>query len=77
MKLKTATYILAAISAALIIASFILPPSGVVDNSVIMATGILFAFAALLFGWHAIDKGMDAKITHNNTTIEVTNDDNE
>jgi len=55
----------------LIVVSFFIPPSGVIDSSVFVAVGELSAFAALYEVGKAIDKGLDAKITHNNTTIQV------
>lgn len=55
----------------LIVVSFILPPTGSVDPSVLAATGELFAFAALGTVIYAIDKGVGAKVTKGDTTIEV------
>ena len=75
MKLKISMWVAFGIAAALMITSFLLPPMGVIDNSVLMAGGILFAFGGLFLGWHAVDKGMDAKVTHGNTTIEINNDE--
>ena len=55
----------------LIIASFIVPPLGVIDPSVLAGVGEVFAFAALGTVLKAIDKGIDAQVQHNNTTITV------
>lgn len=55
----------------LIIASFIVPPMGVIEPSVLAAVGEIFAFAALGTVIKAIDKGVDAQVQHNNTTITV------
>lgn len=63
------------ISAALIVGSFFVPPMGFIDGSVLAAVGELFAFAALFRLGAAIERGMDAKISHNNTTIEFNNPD--
>lgn len=63
------------LSAALIIGSFFVPPTGVIDGSVLAAVGELFGFAALFAGWEAIDRGIDTKVTHNGTTIELNNPD--
>lgn len=68
-------YILSTTAIGLIIASFVVPPTGVIDPSVLAATGEVFAFAALGTVIHAIDAGIDAKVTHNNTTVEVSNPD--
>lgn len=63
--------VLTFISVALIIASFLTPPMFVIEASVLAATGELFAFGALWQVAKAIDKGMDAKVEHNNTAITV------
>lgn len=44
---------------------------GVIDGSVLAAVGEIFAFAALGTVVKAIDKGVDAQIQHNNTTVTV------
>ena len=67
-------HIFASLSIVLIIASFILPPTGIIDNSIFMAVGELFGFGTLWEAHVAIRKGLDAKVTHNNTTIEINND---
>lgn len=66
----------------LIFTSFFIPPMGVIDGSVLAGTGEIFAFAALGTVIKAIDKGVDAQVQHNNTTITVgdltkQDDDNE
>lgn len=57
--------------AGLIIAGFCVPPMGSVDGSVLTAVGELFAFPTLWTVWHAIDKGIDAKLTHGNTSVQI------
>ena len=64
-------YIFSGVAMGLIIASFIVPPTGVVDPSVLAATGEIFAFAALGAVIKAIDKGVDAKVQRGNTTLVV------
>lgn len=47
------------IGIALIIASFIVPPVGIIDNSVIAAVGEIFSFTAVICGlskWGEISK---------------------
>lgn len=75
-KLKVAATCCAGVSVLLIVGSFFVPPMGVVDGSVLAAVGELFAFAALFMTWEALDRGIDAKVTHGNTTIELNNDEN-
>ena len=70
-KMKIAAAVLSFIAVALIVGSFFVPPMGVVDGSVLAAVGELFAFAALFALWEAVDKGIDAKVTHGDTTIAI------
>lgn len=69
-------HIFAIISIILIVTSFFIPPTGVIDSSVFAGVGELFGFGALWEVHIAIKKGTDAKVTHNNTTIEINNPDN-
>jgi len=60
----------------LLVASFVLPPSGAIDPSVLTGTSILLGFAALWVAYEAIMRGIDAKFTHGDTSIELNNPDN-
>lgn len=62
-------------SLGLIIASFVLPPTGAIDPSVFAGVGEIFAFAALYEVHRAIDKGLGAKVEHNNTSVTITQKD--
>ena len=62
---------LSAASVVLLVAAFFVPPMGVIDPSVLAATGILFAFAALGAVYKALDHGVDASITKGDTTLMV------
>ena len=64
-------------SLALIIASFIVPPMGLVDPSVLAAIGELFAFASLGAVIKAIDKGGVGKVKHGQTEVELKSHDKE
>ena len=72
---RIAIYILTALSVALLIVSFFVPPTGVIDGSVLAAAGEIFGFSALLTGLFAMEKGVDMKVTHGNTIIETNNDE--
>ena len=74
-RLKIIAAILSAVAVVLIVVSFFVPPSGVIDSSVLAAVGELFAFASLFMIWESVGLGMDAKITHGDTKIELSNDD--
>lgn len=60
------------VSIGLIIASFIVPPTGVIDPSVLAATGELFAFAALYVVFVAVQKGTRASVQKGDTTLTVS-----
>lgn len=59
------------ICAGLIIAGFCVPPTGVIDGSVLKGVGELFAFPTLWTVHHAIEKGIDAKLKHGNTELTI------
>lgn len=63
--------ILSGVSILLIIISFILPPTGAIDPSVMAGVGELFAWAALYTVLHAVDKGKTISMQHGDTTITV------
>ena len=46
------------LSAALLVASFIVPPRGVIDPSVLKAASLIFAFAGLFFLREAVMEGL-------------------
>ena len=70
-----ALWLLTGISAGLLIASFIVPPTGVIDPSVLRGAGMLFGFAALFVAREAFLEGMGIKLTHGETTIEIKDQD--
>lgn len=69
--------VLSGFAIALFIASFILPPLGVIDASVLAAGGEIFAFASLGAVIKAMDKGLDAKVKHGDTELMVGDFNNE
>lgn len=71
LKASAAFWLCLAVSITLIVAGFIVPPTGEIDGSVLTAVGELFGFATLWCVYHAIDKGIDTRVTHGSTTIEV------
>lgn len=58
-------------SIGLFVASFLVPPLGEIDPSVLKAGGEIFAFAALILLREAILEGFGVKLTHGQTTIEL------
>lgn len=64
-------WVLSLAAIVLLTASFIVPPTGVIDPSVLAASGEIFGFAALGTVIKAIDKGVDAKVTRGDTTLTL------
>ena len=73
--LKKIAVSLAFVAVVLGIVSFLTPPQWKIDSSVIAFAGEIFAFASLFFAWEAVDRGIDAKITHGGTEIDLNNPD--
>lgn len=72
-----ALWVCITVAVGLFIASFLVPPMGVIDGSVLRAVSLLFAFASLAVTREAIREGLGAKLTHGNTTIEIKDVDKE
>ena len=75
MKINIVFILLTTIAICLLVASFLVPPTGVIDPSVLAGTGEIFAFAALATVFKAIEHGVDATVTHKDTSITLTQDD--
>ena len=56
----------------LIVAGFIVPPTGQIDDSVLIAVGELNGTLAIGAVIKAIDKGRSASIKHNGTELDIT-----
>lgn len=59
----------------LIIIAFFIPPAAQIHQSVLIAVGEINGFIALGAVIKAIDKGVDATFQHNNTSVTITNND--
>lgn len=64
-----------AIAILLLVIGFILPPPGQIDNSVLVASGILFAFAGLTVILFAIRKKIHTSFDYKDVHIEVGDKD--
>lgn len=60
------------ISSALIVVSFILPPKGIIDPSVLKAVGEILAYPTVFSACECIFTGLGVKVTKGDTSIEVT-----
>ena len=70
-------WVFSGIGLLLIIIAFFLPPTSYIDQSVLIAVGEINGFIALGAVIKAIDKGRSATFQHNNTSVTITNNDNE
>lgn len=68
-------WIFSGIGLILIIVAFFLPPTAKIDESVLIAVGEINGFIALGAVIKAIDRGVDVTAQHNNTSISITNKD--
>lgn len=69
---KGATFwICLVVTIGLLVAGFIVPPTGVIDGSVLKGVGILFAFATLAKIPQIIEVAGSIKISKGDMTIEV------
>lgn len=64
------------VAVVLLTASFLIPPTGVIDPSVLKAAALLLGFAALGVAGQNLANGKDVTFTHDNTEISI-HDDNE
>ena len=64
-------------SLVLIVAGFIVPPTGQIDNSVLIAVGELNGTLAIWAVIKSIDKGKSASIKHNGTEVTITGGEDE
>ena len=62
-------------SIGLLITGFLMPPIGIIDNSVITSVGLLLIFAVLGQLPIIIEVAGYAKISSGNTTIEISKED--
>lgn len=67
--------IITGVAIALVIASFIVPPTGVIDPSILAALGELLGFAALLTFIARAEAGDDVTFRRGETEITIKTDD--
>ena len=72
---RIVTAICFVISVLLIIAGFLIPPMGVIDGSVLTAVGELLLFPVIIYGFRAIELGLEVKIQKGDTSVEIHKDD--
>ena len=65
------------VSVGLIVGGFLVPPTGVIDGSVLKAVGELLLFPTLLYGFRAVELGLKVKFQKGDTSIIINNDKKE
>lgn len=68
-------YICLSVAIVLLAASFVLPPTGVIDPSVLKAAAILLGFAALGIVGKNLSEGKDVTFTHGETEVTIGDKD--
>lgn len=71
LKENIVTVLLTFTAIILLVTSFVIPPRGVIDPSVLTATGEIFAFAALWSFIVSYSKGKSVTFTKGDTSISV------
>ena len=69
-------WIITIVAVLLVVVGFILPPTGVIDGSVLTAVGELIGLRAVCMLPDMIHRGSDVTIQHGNTSVTVNNPDN-
>ena len=74
---NTFFWIFSIIGLLLIIIAFFIPPAAHIDQSVLIAVGEINGFIALGAVIKAIDKGVDATFQKGDTSVTITNNEDE
>ena len=74
---KRVFFICLIISIVLLIASFLLPPMGIIEPSVLAGTGELFAFATLGSIVAAVERGKKATLSKGSINLSIGDDKKE
>ena len=70
-------WIFSGIGLLLIIIAFFLPPAAYIDSSILIAVGEINGFIAMGAVLKAIDKGVDATFQKGDTSVTITNNEDE
>lgn len=70
-------WLFSSIGLLLIIIAFFLPPAAYIDSSILIAVGEINGFIAMGAVLKAIDKGVDATFQKGDTSVTITNNEDE
>lgn len=65
------------VSIILIVVGFIVPPTGIIDGSVLTAVGEILIFPTLAYAYKAIELGLEVKFQKGETSIEIHREEDE
>lgn len=65
------------VSIILLMAGFLTPPTGVIDGSVLTAVGELLLFPVIVYGFRAIELGLEVRIQKGDTALEIHKNEND
>lgn len=68
---NTPFWVFSAISVSIGVASFIIPPTGIIETSVLKFISWMFAFATLYVVMTSIKEGIDARLTKGDIMLEI------
>ena len=72
---KIAFWVCLGISVTLLTASFLIPPTGQIDPSVLRGVGEIFAFAVLYTVIEALNRGTDVTLQKGDVNLHLNNPD--
>lgn len=74
---KVIFYVCLSVAIVLLLVSFFVPPTGVIDPSVLKAAGILLGFAALGIVGKNLSLGKDVTFSHGDTEVTIADKEGE
>lgn len=77
LKDNTFFWLFSIIGLLLIIIAFFIPPAAYIDSSILIAVGEINGFIAMGAVLKAIDKGVDATFQKGDTSVTITNNEDE
>ena len=65
------------VSVGMVVGGFLVPPMGVIDGSVLTASGELLLFPTLLYAFRALELGYKVKFSKGDTSVELHKEEEE
>lgn len=74
---RVVTAVCFTVSILLIVGGFLLPPMGAIDGSVLTAVGEILIFPVIVYGFRAIELGLEVKFAKGDASVTITKDDDD